>query len=531
MTNTYNIYKVKHQKLDQLKEKLKAVGLIEQKTQHTENYAKTFYYSQNNQGNDVWWWATYRQFFSDGVPQPKNIFNFAMLLCQHNKNPETVYAVSLGKSHFYLSKFIHLDFGIDLAIRMADENSILLKKSRYFTGTKRQDVSSYQEFQADSYDPGESVDHLKLKAADREIWGNRNIIFADSIQMDMDRQPLQLSEIFDQIEEGSKGQTIIRLPKLEPVKDELAHELDAIAFRTLKAGDGRIHVDEFQVHGVAICFSFHDYDYRVSARTPNKWHRQPLGNTLEIEDISAFIKSKDDITDINELSIQFQSEDAGAFTKPFKELLDFPVTYDDAQYFLKNGEWFFFNQPFMEYLKQSLESILTVKEEDLIEKEYQAWKVDKTLQIEAETAKDRLVYREAWFNQKICEERNYLLLDRQLEAIQAIALKKKDYKVEIADIYKDGEVISVKISESNPELIYNVEQSKVAIGLLKRNVIKFDQEIRIAALWFAFERDVNKITDFNSIQFLLSVESWHKQVKSLGLTPKIYISKHVKGNG
>ncbi|WHH49673.1 hypothetical protein QFA96_16440 [Pseudomonas sp. Ap32] len=129
MANTYNIYKVKHHKLDQLKEKLNAVGLIEQKTQHTKNYAKTFYYSQNNQGNDVWWWSTYRQFFNDDAPEPKNIFNFGMLLCQHKESPETVYAVSLGKSHFYLSKFIHLDFGIELAIRMADENSILLKKA------------------------------------------------------------------------------------------------------------------------------------------------------------------------------------------------------------------------------------------------------------------------------------------------------------------------------------------------------------------------------------------------------------------
>jgi hypothetical protein len=46
-------------------------------------------------------------------------------------NPKEIYAVSLGKSHFYLSKFIELDFGISLAIRMANEQSILLKKSRY----------------------------------------------------------------------------------------------------------------------------------------------------------------------------------------------------------------------------------------------------------------------------------------------------------------------------------------------------------------------------------------------------------------
>ena len=260
MPNTYNIYKIKPHKLDQLKEKLKAVGLAEQKTLVINGYTKTFYFSEKNAGNEVWWWKTYSEFFNDDLPEPKNIFNFGMLLCQKIESPETMYAVSLGKSHFYLSKFIQLDFGIDLAIRMADENSILLKKSRYFTGTKRQDVSSYKQFQVDSYEPGESVDHLKLKAADKEIWGKRNIIFADSIQMDMDRQPLELSEIFSQIEESYKDDAVIQLPKLEVVSDELSKELDAVCLGSLKSGQGDICIDEFQVYGIAICFNFHDYN-------------------------------------------------------------------------------------------------------------------------------------------------------------------------------------------------------------------------------------------------------------------------------
>ena len=135
MSNTYNIYKIKHHKIKELKEKLKSVGLVEQKTLQAFNYANAFYFSENIKGNDVWWWKTYKEFFNDNIKEPKNTFNFGVLLCQNLENEEKIYAVSLGKSHFYLSKFIHLDFGIDLAIRVADENSILLKKSRYFTGT------------------------------------------------------------------------------------------------------------------------------------------------------------------------------------------------------------------------------------------------------------------------------------------------------------------------------------------------------------------------------------------------------------
>ncbi|MFA0996650.1 DUF6119 family protein, partial [Pseudomonas syringae] len=502
------------------------VGLIEQKTLTILNYSKTFYFSENIKGNDVWWWKTYRGFFNDDVKEPENTFNFGVLLCQNLENKEQVYAVSLGKSHFYLSKFIHLDFGIDLAIRVADENSILLKKSRYFTGTKRQDVSSYQRFQIDSYEAGESVDHLKLKAANKEIWGERNIIFADSIQMDMDKQPLELSAIFQQIDESSRGKKIIHLPKLESVGAEVASELDELLLKHLKNAGGQVLIEEFQVHGIAICFSFHDYDYEIKAKVDKVNHRNALGNTIEIQAVSDFLNDHPDITDINNVTIQFKSEDTGRFTRTLKEIIDCPIEYEEQQYFLKGGEWFVFNQTFMDYLKRSIGGIEIKLEEPLIESEFIAWQAEKRRN--AKPDDDKVDYREAYFNQKICSERKFKLLDRILTDIKSIEQKRRSYRVEVADIYNSGEIISVKISKKKPELIYNIEQSRDAIILIKNKAIKFDGELHSAALWFVFDEDVEKITDVNSIQFLLAVESWHKLVRSHGLIPRIYISKHEK---
>lgn len=524
MPNTYNIYKIKHHKVKELKEKLKSVGLVEQKTLPISNYSKTFYFSENIKGNDVWWWETYREFFNDNVKEPKNTFNFGVLLCQSLKNEEQIYAVSLGKAHFYLSKFIYLDFGIDLAIRVADENSILLKKSRYFTGTKRQDVSSYQHFQKDSYEAGESVDHLKLKAANKEIWGERNIIFADSIQMDMDKQPLELSAIFQQIDESFRGEKIINLPKLESVGAEAAGELDKLLLDHLKNANGQVLIEEFQVHGIAICFSFHDYDYEIKAKVDKGNHRKALGNTIDIQSISDFLGDHSDITDINNVTVQFKSEDTGRFTRTLKEILDCPIEYEEQQYFLKNGEWFLFNQTFMSYLKRSLDGIEIKLEEPLVESAFIAWQTEKRKN--AKPNDDKIDYREAYFNQKVCKERGYQLLDRVLTDIKSLEQKRRSYQVEVADIYNDGEIISVKISKKKPELIYNIEQSRDAITLIKNKTIKFDSELHGAALWLVFEEDVEKITDVNSIQFLLAVESWHKLVRNYGLTPRIYISKH-----
>lgn len=531
MHNTFNIYKIKHNKLEQLLEKLRAAGLTEQKTLQPDHYSMKFFFSENIRGNDIWWWHTYREFFNENIREPKNTFHFGLLLCSHTEKPEEIYAVSLGKSHFYLSKFIQPDFGIQLAARMADENTILLKKSRYFSGTKKQEVSSYQSFQLGDYEPGESVEHLKLKASNKETWGDRNIIFADSIQMDIDKNPTELEAVFDLINYSISEQEIIHLPKLEPIESELADELDKILFASIKEMRGNVQVDEFYVYGVSICFSFHDYDYRISCKRANKgFHRIDVGNTLDIRDISEFINNHSDITNINDIRVQFKNDDQSAFTKDLKELLDHSVTHDNYQYFLKNGEWYKFNQTFMDYLKRSLEGIDTELKDELNEVEYLEWKSEKNRRIDAgEPVDDHITYREYYFNTKQCTKNGFTLLDRQLTQIQNInSGKKKKYKLEIADLFKNGEIISVKISEDNHHLIYNIEQSKDSIELIKRGVIDFNENLTTAALWFVFEDDIQKITDFHSIQFLLAIQSWQRLIRSLNLKPKIYISKHNK---
>lgn len=529
MQNTYNIYKIQFNKIDALKEKLKAVGLEEHKTIISKNYSLVFYFSNNKDGNKIWWWETYKNFFNDGTLEPKNIFHYGALVCYNNESPQNIYAVSLGKSHFYLSKFIVPDFGINLAVRMADENTILLKKSRYFSGIKRQDVSSYENFRTNSYEPGESVDHLKLKAKEKAIWGQRNIIFADSIQMDMDKNPNELCDIFDQIDLHLAKKEIIQLPKLELVSDAIQHDLDDALLQTLKDTHGKILVEEFSVYGVAICFNFHDYNYRLSAKIKGEATAyKNIGNTFEISSIKGFLEKNPKIADVNSIRVQFNNEENSSFTKSLKELLDAPMDHNKQHYFLKNGNWFRFNQTFMEYLKKSIDEIIFEKKDNLDEKDFLRWKSAKEKAIAAGlTVDDKIVYRESYFNKKQCADNGYLLLDRQLTKIHSISKKRSPYKVEVADLYKDGEIISVKISEGNHELIYNIEQSKDAIELIMRKTISFDSIIHTASLWFVFEDEVSKLTDVGSIQFLLAVESWQRLVKSFNLLPKIYVSRHM----
>lgn len=283
-------------------------------------------------------------------------------------------------------------------------------------------------------------------------------------------------------------------------------------------------------HGINICFRFNDHEYKIYySKKGDKYIKENLGNIIDIDKIKDFINKNPIINDINNIKIQFDAEPNGRFSKGLKETIDVKITENGESFFLKNGEWFKFNQSFIDYLKNSLESIEIEKKEDLIENEYLTWKSEKEQKINNKSSEldNKITYREYFFNKKLSDTHGYELLDRQLELMQSLSKGKNDYKIEIADLYKNEEIISLKISDDNSSLIYNIKQSETSIELIKNNKIEFKKELKKAAIWFVFKEEVNKITDINSIQFLLAVEAWKKHVMFHGLTPKIYISRHI----
>ncbi|NHB57600.1 TIGR04141 family sporadically distributed protein [Acinetobacter sp. 194] len=529
MINTYNIYSLKVEEFSGLLEKIKSVGLVEQKSQIYDNYEMTFYFSEKVEGNDIWWFETYKEFINVQGKTPKNIFHFGLLICKNEDNPNEIYAVSLGKSHFYLAKFIKPNFGITLAVRMGDEKTTILKKSRYFTGTKRHEVSSYENFNVNSYESGESVEHLKIKASNHEIWGDKNIIFADSIQLNVNKSPNELAQILNEISDTLNNEEIIKLPKLEPVTDvDLIKVFDSKILSLLNQ-DFCIGVEEINISGVNISFRFNEHNYElIYKKDRRQLANLDLGNSLDDLRISEFIKTNG-VTDIDDLYLRFKIEDSGRFTQPLKEILDFYINHDGFHYFLKCGKWFKFNETFTEYLKKSLEQLEINFKQDLIECKYLDWKIAKETKIkEGEEIDNKITYREYYFNLTLCNNYGYELLDRQLKEIQSLNVKAKKYKVEIADLYKDNEIISVKISENPQDLIYNIEQSKSSLELIKQGKISFDYNLESASLWLVLEKPISSIIEINSIQFLLALDSWKKHVEFFGLKPKIYISKHIK---
>lgn len=358
--------------------------------------------------------------------------------------------------------------------------------------------------------------------------GDKNIIFADSVQLNVNKSPSELAEILNGISDTLTTQEVIKLPKLEQVTDiNLLIELDSKILDSLQE-NASVGIEEINVSGINISFRFNEHNYELIYRKERRQlAKLELGNSFDISIISSFIKDHD-IRNIDDLYVKFKIEDSGRFTQPLKEILDFYTSIEDAQYFLKCGKWFKFNETFTAYLKKSLEQIPLIPGQELVEEAYSAWKVSKESQINnGEEVANKLTYREYYFNENLSINHGYKLLDRQLKAIQSLDTKGKKYKVEVADLFKDNEIISVKISNKPQDLIYNIEQSKASVELIKQRTIPFEYELQSAALWLVLEKNVSSLIEINSLQFLLAVDSWKKRVEFFGLKPKIYISKHI----
>jgi len=517
--------------LPDLVKKIQNEGLIEQKSIIHEGYQLVFYFSDKLKGNEVWWWDVFSGFFKAGVKKPHNIFYFGLLIGHKEKEAENCYLISLGKSHFYLSKFIELDFGLKVAMRIANDDKILLKKSRFFCGGKNQEASTYSEFVKGAYFAGESIEHLKTKARETDKWGCNNITFSDSIQLSLDGDPLKLVDVFNDIDKSLENDGDIEFPKSEKVIDEYKiKELDIYLYNSILNESASVVIDEIQSHGGEISINNSSNYYKMHTKIEGGWRYDKSSNKINdvmIKDVKSFIEVNN-LSDINKIFVKVTNENNGGYTNTIKEIISITYTEGSEHYFLKRGVWHRFNTAFMKYLSLSLASIDFINRDDLKEEEFEDWQRVKEKEIGDGESKDKLKYREYYFNEKMSINQGYELLDRQLTRIPSMKEGGKDYNVEIADLYKDGELIAVKISDKPSDLIYNIEQSKTTIQAIKRGTLSFEKTLTHVALWISTTKKADKIIDINSIQFLLTVQTWKEVVEGFNLKPRIYYSFHDK---
>lgn len=256
MNAKYNIYRVKKEREQALVEKVTSdtVGLKLISEKQIDEFRLRFYFSTKPDEVDIWWINVYNDFFTESDKKPKNQLYFGLLLIS---NQDLCYAVSLGKTHFYLKEFCDTDFGLNLAQRVADEKDFRIKNSKFYKSLKSKTITTYQKGSMLDYDSGESMHYLKAKTINEQLWG-KVASFGNSAQFTLPITPSELPSIITNIERELQKPARFEIPKADEIRDvQIIQALDRkLAQAIMASADlSNLNIDELTVSGVDFVFS------------------------------------------------------------------------------------------------------------------------------------------------------------------------------------------------------------------------------------------------------------------------------------
>ena len=490
----FNLYKIYPNQREKLIEKLNSVGLTKIGSKNIDGFSLDFYFSDEPDSIDIWWTDIYKDFFGE-VEKPKNKIFFATLLVY---NSQVVYAVSLGKSHFYLKHFCDSDLGLNLAERIADDTNPKIKNSKFYKSSKNKIITTYQEGSGIDFDSGESLHYLRAKTIDKDNWG-KTASFGHSAQFSIEIKPEELPNFIKNIEETLKQKPRIKLPKVILVQDEeTQNKLDNLLTKILIGSSQSSTVQESDITLSGVDFIFSDqYEYSFYVKGNRDSHTDK--GELTLERLRQFISEKNINLEIqlNEVKVKIHNEYGRDFSVPLKEALEF--VEEKERYCLIDGKWYQFNQSYLDFLKEEVDSIDSKAQEEVS---------DKT---------------EQEFNQRKGRE-GFVNCDRLNETLC------KKYKVEKVDLYKDKILHFVKFGTPR-KMNYAVDQAINTVKLLQNNQSKIqindqEKEVETICLWLVFNRKqrFEKLSELNSLIFHMKLADWKRIVQNARYKPVIYVS-------
>jgi len=490
----FNLYKINPDQRDELVKKLQSVGLSKIGSKNINGFTLDFYFSEEPDAIDMWWTEIYKDFFGT-IEKPKNKIYFATLLIY---NSQVVYAVSLGKSHFYLKHFCDGDFGLNLAERIADDINPKIKNSKFYKSRKNKIITTYQEGSGIDFDSGESLHYLRAKTIDKDNWG-KTASFGHSAQFRIEIKPEELPGFIKKIEETLKQNSRIKLPKVILVQDEeTKNKLDNLLAKVLAGSSQSSTVQESDITLSGVDFIFSDqYEYSFYVRRDRNSHTDK--GELTLDRLRHFISEKniDLETQLNDIKVKVHNEFGRDFSLSLKETLDF--VEENERYCLIDGKWYQFNQSYLDFLKDEVDNIDYDEQEEIGEKTEQE------------------------FNQRKGKE-GFINCDRLNETLC------KKYKVEKVDLYKDKILHFVKFGTPQ-KMNYAIDQAINTVKLLQNNQSKIqindeDKDVGTICLWLVFDRKqkLSKLSELNSLIFHMKLVDWKRQVQNARYKPIIYVS-------
>lgn len=492
----------------------------------------SLYLSKSDKLNDVKWNWLLDLFDQQNLKT--NAVPCAVLLVE--KGESDVYAITFGHSFFYVEKFADTDFGFSFARKMKFEE---IKTTTLTTPNSRRNktVNTYINYSELEFDSGESFAKLKAKAVFPEGFSlfKPSLEIGTSIRFATDDDSLEnIEDVLLYVENVIETQEDkYRIPVFSRVKDqEKIAELDSNLYASIKEKP-EIYISELEIIGATEVFNRNDSEFMLKYKRKEK-----VVTSLSCDEIKKFCQEES--LNYNEVVLDIKVvgliDGDPVSTSVVKNLIDY--TDDKSRCLLSKGVWYYYNDDYLSYLKDSIVEIKTEYHPEYDFSTAQHNDFVKTFLSEAKSNPDnngktdseilaslkKKYYAERAFNKLMERDNGFKNYDR-------VGTLSDEPNVELMDLYKDKTMYAVKIGASSSKLCYVVDQSISSLRLYKHKLLEKMPQIDTVAIWIILDRkthiEKDGIPDLNELDMLMfknRIDEWKKEVRLQGYTPIVYVN-------
>ncbi len=399
-------------------------------------------------------------------------------------------------------------------------------------------INVYLNYNDISFDSGESYAKIKAKVKLEENFTlhGEMVEIGHSIKTQLPENNIAcILKFIEYVERVRKKEECQKIPVFSKIKDEdTIHELDERLLEKIEENIECINISELDIIGATEIFNNNDASFTLKHE-----HKHQDIQELTKENILQFMEENNFNIRKNFLNIKVVSKKNGepVCTDIMKKLVDF--TDDEKRCLLLKGEWYSFNDDYVQYLQDSIAELDVIydsrfdfsnkKLSEYVERKYQEEKdcIDYA-GLTGEQIKKKIkdkYYAERVFNNILSEQFGFENHDRDSDETGA-------GKVELMDLYKDGTMYAVKIGNSSAKLSYVVEQSISSTRMYKHQSLPDMPRVEKVAVWIVLKRcthlpEIDGKPDLSSLKMIMlknRLDAWKKEVRILGYIPVVYLN-------
>lgn len=494
-----NIFRIPESQVEDLEARLVEVGMTVIREVTQAGWGGSFYFSEEPKPSSIPWAKTFQSYFTGSLPLNRS--HFAVFLFTKG---DDCFALSFGRSHFYIRPYCDYDFGIDLAKRIANEDDIRQTAGKRFAGKRTKDIKSYSPDTPLLIESGESVDYLQASVIASQVstYGKTGK-FGTSAQLSPKISPGEIGQFLGKIVKQVAGESRFALPRTTVIteQDEIAR-FDELLLDELQSpiGTSDFTNNTIDLYGVDFYFPSHSAEKFIL-----RSGRKKVGlDQLTMGDLKKFIVDKGiERQDILKLRISHLPEEGASYTEGIKESVDFIA--DGEHVVLSGGKWLHFNQDYLDFLDSAIREIEVEAVEDVFRV---------------------ITGKEGDFNASAqVTAAGFVVADKDF----GIFKTKRSTPVEAWDLRRDETVYAVKFGSAQ-KLHYVCDQSLQVLELLRgRAEVKQVDHFDRYCLWLGYRAKhmPQDLAATGSIILKQKVEAWARKCNELGVTPLIRLSQHI----